>query len=60
MTYYALDLPRTAYDYNCAGNITAYDGYVENDYAVNSRRNEGRTGEGFYDDSYVYASWRLG
>ena len=60
MVYYALDLPRLAYDYDCAGTITAYDGYVENDYTVDGRRDEGHTREGYYDDGYVYASWRLG
>ena len=57
MTYYTLDLPCLAYDYNCAGNITAYDGYAKNDDAVDGHSNEGHTREGYYDDDvYVYAS----
>ena len=49
-----------AYDYNCVGNITAYDGYAENNYVVDSRRDEGHTRGGYYDDDYVHAIWRLG
>ena len=60
MAYYALDLPHPAYDYDCVGTITAYEGYAENDYTVNDRREEGHTGGGYYDDDYVYANWRLG
>ena len=56
MTYYALDNPRLAYDYDCAGNITAYDGYTENGYAINGHPDEGHTGGGNYDDDYIYAS----
>ena len=59
-TYYALDFSRPAYDYNCASNMTAYDNYTGNDYVVNGCHDEGHTGEGFYDDDYVYAGWRLG
>ena len=56
-TYYAMDHPRPAYDYDCAGNMTAYDGYAENDYAIDSPRNEGHYGEDRYDDDVdVYAS----
>ena len=42
--------------------MIAYDDYVENDYAVDGRRNEGHNHEeGHYDDDVdVYASWRLG
>ena len=43
--YYTLDFPCPAYDYDCAGNIIAYDDYAENDDAVNGRRDEG-----YYDD----------
>ena len=59
-TYYALDFPRPVRDYDCVGNMTAYDGYLENDYDVDGRSDKGHTGEGYYDDDYVYASWRLG
>ena len=59
MAYYTLDNPRPTYDYDCAGNITAFDGYTENDYAVDSRRDEGHTRWGNYDDDYIYANWRL-
>ena len=55
-----MDLPRLAYDYDCAGTITAYESYVEVDYAADGRCNEGHTGWGHYDDGYIYASWRLG
>ena len=58
MAYYAPDFPRPTYD--GAGNITAYNGYAENDHIVDGRRNEGHTREGYYDDGYVYAIWRLG
>ena len=57
--YYALDNPRPAYDYDCAGNITTYDDYTKNDYTVEGRHDEGNTGGANYDDDYVYASWRL-
>ena len=41
--------------------MIAYDDYVENDYAINGRRNKGHNGRGYYDDGIdVYASWRLG
>ena len=41
--------------------MIAYDDYVENDYAVDGRRDEGHNGGGCYDDGTdVYASWRLG
>ena len=56
MAYYNLGHPCPAYDYDCAGNITAYNDYSENDYAIDDRRNVGHTGEGYYDDDYVYAS----
>ena len=55
MAYYALDHPRPAYDYDCAGNTTVYNGYPENNYAVNGRRDEDHTGGG-YDDDDIYAS----
>ena len=54
--YYALDNPRPAYAYDCAGNTSAYDGYTENDYTVDGYRNEGHLGGGYYDDDYVYAN----
>ena len=56
MANYALDNPHPAYDYDCASNITTYDGYTENGYAVDGHRNEGHTREGNYDDDYIYAS----
>ena len=40
--------------------MIAYDDYIENDYAVDGRRDEGHNGGGYYDDVDVYASWRLG
>ena len=40
--------------------MIAYDNYVENDYAVDGRRDEGYDGGGFDDGTDVYASWRLG
>ena len=40
--------------------MIAYDDYVENDYAVDDRRDEGHDREGFDDGADVYASWRLG
>ena len=55
MTYYALDFPRPVYDYDGAGNAIAYDDYVEDDYAVGDRRNEGHDGRGGYNAD-VYAS----
>ena len=58
--YYALDNPCLVYDYNCLGNITIYDGYTENNYVVDDHCNEGHTVEVYYDDGYIYASWRLG
>ena len=61
MAYYALDFPCPAYDYDCAGNMTVYDSYMENDNAVDGRRDEGHNGGGCYnDDVDVCASWRLG
>ena len=57
MAYYALDFSYPAYDYDGAGNMIAYDDYVENDYAVDGHRNEGHNGGGCYDDGAdVYAS----
>ena len=56
MASYALDHPCSAQDYDCAGNITAYDDYTKNDYVVDGHRDEGHTREGYYDDDYVYAS----
>ena len=52
------NIPRPAYDSDRAGNTTVYDDYVENDYTVDSCRDEGYTGVGYYDDD-IYASWRL-
>ena len=57
--YYALDNPRPAYDYDCASNTIAYDGYTESGYTIYDHHDEGHVGEGYYDDDYVYASWRL-
>ena len=48
--YYALDHPSPAYDYDCAGNMTAYGDYAKNDYAIDGHRDEGHNGEGYYDD----------
>ena len=57
MAYYVLDFSRPAYDYDGAGNAITYDNFVENDYATEGRRNEGRNGKGCYDDDVnVYAS----
>ena len=56
MAYYALDNPRPAYDYDCAGNTNGYNGYSENVFTVDGRRDEGPVGEGYYDDDYIYAS----
>ena len=58
IAYCALDLPRPAYDYNCTGNIIAYDGYTKNDYAIDGYRDEGHAKLGYYDDDYIYASLR--
>ena len=40
--------------------MTAYDGYAENDYAIDGCSDKGHTREGYYDNEYVYANWRLG
>ena len=56
MAYYALDFPYPAYDYDYAGNITAYDGYVEDCYTLAGHPGEGNVGKGHYDDDYIYAS----
>ena len=56
MACYALDNPCPTYDYDCAGNTTAYDDYAENDYAVDGHYDEGHTRGGYYNDSYIYAS----
>ena len=59
MTYYALDNPRLAYNYDYAGNVPVNDGYTKDDYAFAGHPNEGNIGGGCYNEDYVYASWRL-
>ena len=54
--YYALDNPRPAYDYDCAGNVPAYDSYTESGYAFDGHSDEGHARGGNYDDDYIYAS----
>ena len=61
MAYYNLDFSRPAHDYGGAGNTIAYDDYVESDYAVDGRREEGyNRGDGYDNGADMYASWRLG
>ena len=58
--YYALDNPHPTYDYDCASNVLAYNGYTKDGHAFDGYTNEVNVGGGYYDEDYVYASWRLG
>ena len=60
MVYYALDFPRPIYDYDYASNAPGCNGYAEDDLAPIAVTEGANARWGYYDDGYIYASWRLG
>ena len=55
-TYYALDKPHPAYDYDSVGNVPAYDGYIEDGHGFDGYTNTANIRGSCYDEDYVCAS----
>ena len=45
---------------DCARSVPVYDGYVEDELTPEGVTEEANDGGGYYDDAYIYASWKLG
>ena len=41
-------------------NAPVYNGYAEDELAPKGLTEEANTGGGYYDDTYICASWKLG
>ena len=54
-TYYALEYPHLAFDYDYAGDVFIFDGYVNSDYAFEGFAKEAVDVERYYNDGYVYS-----
>ena len=56
MAYYALDNPGSVYNYDCAGSALVYNGYANDELALESPTKEANTRVSYYDDNYIYAN----
>ena len=48
-----------AFDYDYAGEAPMCDGYADGDYAPEGYTREADAGGGYYNNDYLYTSWRL-